>query len=306
MNLYVEEGDNYEEMQGQVFMLCMAIRYRKAGNDLELSCLNDAEAIMELATQYCDIPTENVTFLKNKGANREGLTQAAQNIGSRMQAGDTFIFYFSGHGAPVGQVDQTALALMKGDGSGGIVNFMDSEVASLISSVVPQGGKFLMLADCCHSGTICNFEQSCWGNLEAMCLAGCKDEQTSTDTGRGGIFTTSMLLALNKLNIKNGDDDTYSVGCLFNAMLKEGEQVMDTQLLEQDFGLTASRAIRDPSCMEWPLRPTRHYTVGENNRMTLGMQQLAEGNLQCGSASITRHIGLASAGLRQGKLQFVH
>merc|ERR1712024_227427 len=91
----------------------------------------------------------------------------------------------------------------------------DDQFCDIVTDCVDESVKVLVLSDCCHSGTISDLLADGWQGIKAISMSGCMDDQTSGDTGNGGIFTHSMLLAIQQLQ-QQGDDD-YSVGKLNNV-----------------------------------------------------------------------------------------
>lgn len=277
-NTYVEDGDEWDDDLGNIYVIAVAIHYgklEKAGLGDSLSCLTDGQNFVDMC-QQAGVPAENITFIKNKGANRANVEGTIKSIGSKMKPEDCLIYYFSGHGSEdPNNSDKTAMVLMKGDGSGTMDFWWDHQIAACFSSALPSTGRLLVVADCCHSGSITNFEESTWGNIRAIAMSGCMDTEESTDLGSGSLLTQCMFLALSKLQIRFGSDEQYSAGRLFNQVLDEGV-VMDSEGCDQHFVMVHSRALTDPSYFEWPVRPQGSYSP-PMRRYTQGMQELESG-----------------------------
>jgi len=303
-----EDGDEYDDDLGNIYVLAVAIHYaklEKAGQGDSLSCVTDGENFIDLCEQS-GVPSENITFFKNKGANRGNIQGAIKSIGSKMKPEDCLIFYFSGHGTEDAQnPDKTAMVLMKGDGTGQMEFWWAHEIAACFSSSLPSAGRLLFIADCCHSGSITNFEESVWGNIRAISMSGCTDEEESTDLGKGSLMTSCLFLAINKLQIRLGKEEQYSVGRLFNQMLHEGVN-LDNEGCDQHFVLCNSRALADASYFEWPLRPETSYKP-PLKRYQQALRLLQDGNLGAAAISGTSSlaVGLGTigglAGIRTGK-----
>merc|ERR1712096_407740 len=145
---------------------------------------------------------------------------------SGSKAGDTFIFYYHGHGAKPGHglgdgdrwddsEKDDAYCFQDADGHVTKASlWSDDAFAQQIPDVLPDGVNLLVLSDCCYSDTICDFSKPAWKNKRAVSVSGCLDTQTAKGTGTGGVFTYSMLLAIEKLSqlsrTQQGSD--YSVG----------------------------------------------------------------------------------------------
>lgn len=126
----------------------------------------------------------------------------------------------------------------------------DDELAEEMVNNVQEGVKIIILSDCCHSGTISDFGSADWGHIEACSISGCADDQTSGDTGNGGIFTHSMLMAIADM-CANGED-SYSVGQLYNKTLDFDDEVFASK---QDIKAAASAEAGGVNNISWPLIP---------------------------------------------------
>ncbi len=96
----------------------------------------------------------STTVLLTGRATRNGVIDQIKKAAASMQPGDSFIFSYSGHGGQIrdrngdetdDQMDET-MCLYDGE-------LIDDELAALWT-LFPAGAKILVLADCCHSGTI--------------------------------------------------------------------------------------------------------------------------------------------------------
>merc|ERR550532_218698 len=100
---------------------------------------------------------------------------------------------------------------------------VDDDFSELLTGAFEEEVKIIILTDCCHSGTIADFETGDWTNRQAVSITGCLDDQTSGDIGKGGIFTHSMLLAIGAL--KDDGEDSYSVAKLYNRTIEKDDEV---------------------------------------------------------------------------------
>jgi len=96
----------------------------------------------------------STTVLLTGRATRKGVIDEIKRAAASMQPGDSFIFTYSGHGGQIrdqngdetdDQMDET-MCLYDGE-------LIDDELAALWT-LFPAGAKILVLADCCHSGTL--------------------------------------------------------------------------------------------------------------------------------------------------------
>lgn len=240
-------------------MLVLALDYPGTGN--ELTCTEDGDNMCSLA-QQCGITS--IMKLYNNEANKEQVLAAIQEVGGRCQPGDYFIFNYSGHGANVADKDgdeddgqDEALCLVTPDGRLDWNMFLtDDEFAEAIGEAVDDDVNILILCDCCHSGTIGDFQdkdgvpKDPWIGKKAISMSGCRDSQTSGDTGRGGIFTHALLLAIEQMKLDGNDD--YSVGQLYNVQLDKDDAVFHSA---QDITVQWTAELEGPQGMAWPMVP---------------------------------------------------
>lgn len=241
-----------------VFMVCIALDY--PGTDNQLTCTKDGNNMMQL-WQACGQPQDHVRKLFNNDGNKQQVISAVEELSQMAGEGDYFIFYYSGHGTSVPDKDgdeedgkDEALCLVTPEGKIDWGAFMtDDELAALLAENFPEQ-KVIILSDCCHSGTISDFEAGAWGDIQAVSISGCTDAQTSGDTGNGGIFTHSMLMAI--ADFSSNDDASYSCGQLYNKTLEFDDSVFDSQ---QDITAANSTGLASISGMAWPLIPKGGY-----------------------------------------------
>lgn len=241
---------------GEVHLLICALDYKQTDNSL--TCSLDGKNVEELA-RVCGV--RDVTAMYDEECTSEAVSRAIQQVGSRCSEGDYFVFYYSGHGTNL--ADQSgdeadgqdeALCFVTPDGQINYESCMsDDTFAELVTQHVPGGCRCLILTDCCHSGTIADLEKDIWSDHEAISVTGCMDSQTSGDMGKGGIFTHSMLVAIQKL--VEGGDEEFSVGMLYNTTLQYDKRIFDSP---QDISIQCTANMK-PDGMAWPFVPPDSY-----------------------------------------------
>jgi len=256
-------------------MVICAMDYPHTDN--QLSCTIDADNMQQLA-QACNVQFQTLTD-RQQPLTKELAQGLIQELLSRCEEGDTFVFYYSGHGTQLGQTDGGEEADNEEDDAycfqdeSGQIDFnscwSDDDFSEFLSDQIPEGVNVIVLSDCCHSDTICDFSKQLWKDKEAISISGCLDKQTSGDIGKGGIFTHSMLLAIDKINQAKtqgenvgNDDGNYSVGYLFNATLKQKQKYFESAA--QQISIEHSSATQnDRIC--WPLIPQGSYNAPLNS-----------------------------------------
>lgn len=235
-------------------MIVIALDYK--GTGCPLTCSVDSKNMQELARQ-CGI--EDLTVLDD--CTKESACAAIREIGQRCRSEDFLVFYYAGHGMSLSDrggdekdIHDEAFCFVDDNGKIGANTILaDDEFADLVCSCTEESARILILTDCCHSGTIADLRRSCWGTRQVISITGCLDNQTAGDTGKGGIFTHSMLLAVE--NLRSTCASGHSVGMLYNTCLDQNTRVFHSS---QDITLQSSPAV-SPDTMAWPIAPTRNY-----------------------------------------------
>mmetsp|Transcript_65753 Transcript_65753/g.203661 ORF Transcript_65753/g.203661 Transcript_65753/m.203661 type:complete len:359 (+) Transcript_65753:45-1121(+) len=256
-NQQVAAGSNFSKSDsGSVHLIITALDYKKTSNPL--TCTKDGKNMQKLA-DVCGVGDVQVMY--DEQCTKDNVKQLIQMVGPSCSPGDFFVFYYSGHGTSMKDVSgdeadgqDEAFCFVTPDGQITYEScLIDDDFSTCLCSNLPEDVNVLILTDCCHSGTIADLDSACWAGRKAISITGCLDTQTSGDMGRGGIFTHSMLLAIDKL-MRAGQAD-YSCGLLFNATLKEDDKVFASA---QDITIQCTSAVT-PDRMAWPLVPKQPY-----------------------------------------------
>jgi hypothetical protein len=243
-------------------------------------CANDVRDMGE-RLKNAGFTTTTLTDVKNLKYSTGGkVTVAAKptkvNIMSYLnnmikgaKAGDTLVFYYSGHGTQIPSAqgsDQDFIVSLDA-----VTNGFDQ--SKLISSdelhnaliAVPQGVKLLMVADSCFSGNITHFDNTARGlkskieqtipfqhlsNLikggtrsrslnshgALTLIAGCKDNQESTDLGTNGALTAAIKewIAKNTLSKWLETCFTYVGDALSKFKAAITKTIKDQKITDQD------------------------------------------------------------------------
>jgi hypothetical protein len=242
------------------------------GSEAELTCTQDLRNVKELI-ELCKIH-ELQTMDDSNGALMKGaVMEKMQAMLQGMKSGDTFVFYYSGHGMQIDPEDREdggtdgdeqhdeAFCFQDESGEAGDPSacWIDDQVAVFFRNNLPQGVNLLIIADCCHSDSICDFESHAdlWAGISAVSISGCKDGQTSGDVG-GGVLTHSLLLTMQKIRegMDSGDlaNSPLNVAWVFETTVKTKQKVFADQ--EQ---VLSHETSADYTPMVWPLIPRDKY-----------------------------------------------
>lgn len=249
----------------KIHMMIVALDYPGTGN--ELTATDDGNNMFDMV--QCCGGVDSLVKLYNNDGNYDKVAETIKAVGKKCQPGDFFVFNYAGHGANVADKDgdeadgqDEALCLVTPDGKLDFDKFMtDDDFAELVTTNVQPGVNILIMCDCCHSGTIGDFENEEWDGHKAISMSGCKDSQTSGDTGRGGIWTHSLLLAIQQM--QEDDNDDYSLAQLYNVQLEKDD---DTFHSEQDIQLKWTKECGAPENMAWPFIPDSAFVAPWNNK----------------------------------------
>jgi len=237
-------------------MIICALDYKKTANPLTCTC--DGDNMQELA-RACGI--DDLKVMYDEVCTKENVTAAIAEVGARCNDDDYFIFYYSGHGTNIEDLsgeeeDGQDEAFCFVDDAGQIsINscMIDDDFAQIVTDSVPEDARIVILTDCCHSGSIADLGRACWNGREVISITGCADSQTSGDIGTGGIFTHSMLMAIENLSAEKKE---FSAGTLYNATLRYDDDVFDSA---QNITMDHVRKC-PPDQFAWPLIPQGTYT----------------------------------------------
>jgi hypothetical protein len=149
------------------------------------------------------VPDKQIVYLQDKRATKARILEQFVKFLERTDEGDLLIFYFAGHGYRDEATNQTWLAQYDaGDKSASGWNVKN--VFKLIEDHF-WGDRVLLLADCCHSGALCD-EVVRHQNSELSYAALTSVFAHNTSTGNW-TFTDSLLAALRGDPRVDGDRD---------------------------------------------------------------------------------------------------
>ncbi|EPS97099.1 hypothetical protein FOMPIDRAFT_147035 [Fomitopsis schrenkii] len=132
---------------------------------------NDPKILSDLLVEVYNYKREDIIILLDDDTSphppptRENIERAMKELVADAQPGDHFVFHFSGHGAQVPNLDGTEKSgfddvIWPADvqffpDDGNFDNYIkDDEIHDVLVNHVPVGAHFMMVFDCCHSGTM--------------------------------------------------------------------------------------------------------------------------------------------------------
>mmetsp|Transcript_98831 Transcript_98831/g.176045 ORF Transcript_98831/g.176045 Transcript_98831/m.176045 type:complete len:392 (-) Transcript_98831:101-1276(-) len=239
----------------------------------------------------------SVKTLWNQQCTRAGLRAACAEVGRLCKPGDYFLFYYTGHGDQLPaepeddeeeeeeeqgcfcnplssksgksgheseQQDQCfCLVDANGNTDDATMTYRqqvwmrDDEFADILISCIPDHVKMVVLMDCCHCATMCDFEEdNRWAKTrnQVISIAGSEDGQTSAGTGKGGAFSRALSRAI--ASLQEAGNSTYFVSELYNATLAEYQKHHHDDHV-QNISIRCMHV--EPDKMIWPLLPQGKY-----------------------------------------------
>lgn len=198
----------------------------------------------------------SISRLSNLEATKENVLAEIKRVGELCDDNDIFFFFYSGHGNPMPDQDgdeedgsDEAMCLPYADGRCDEGSWLRDDDFSQEIAEMTAGHKLIIL-DCCHSGTMLDFEKPIWVGQSAISIVGCKDKQESAAMGggtRGGAFTKSVNAAVRSLG---NDTEAVSVGHIFNTIC-EYSPTFIPPMHQQDITILCAPGTT-PDMMAWP------------------------------------------------------
>lgn len=226
-----------------------------------LDTKENAEMFIALLKE-CGCPAKNTTILRNTNATKDAVLAAITKIGEDCDENDVFVFFYSGHGAGMQDQDgdeddnqDEAMCLPDAAGNCNESTWLRDDDFAETTAAVSAGHKVLIF-DCCHSGTMCDFDRECWQNEDgtgqnAVCMVGCRDSQESAGMAkqmRGGAFSRAITTTIRNLGI---NPEITNAADVYNQVLDEANNWIPAGH-QQDIMCSCPTGVT-PDMVEWPL-----------------------------------------------------
>lgn len=241
---------------GQVRCLILALDYKYSpGHELTSSLDGSLMVRMAKHAECSDLTT--VTDQNLGGSNfpvRRFVLERIQEVGSRCQPGDWFVWFWAGHGVNVPDARGATAgsgqdqAFVTPDAKGRLTEpavFLDHDFAKAIDTFIPLGVRVLCICDCCHSGTICDIDSFAYRH-EIYQVSASQDDEEAEDTGRGGVLTWALKRTLIKLGFRHVRKE-FSLQRVFDGCKKRVGRITNEQQVSVQYSGTP------PDQVAWPL-----------------------------------------------------
>jgi hypothetical protein len=218
----------------------------------------------------------SVKTMWNEECTKEGICAGIAEVVSKCEEGDFFIFYYTGHGDRLPQDDANEAeeqdnCLCTVDAYGNTDDaamqlrsqawLRDDALAAAILDNVQDGVKVLVLADCCHSGSLCDFGPgSRWEqqDVQAISISGCQDTETSAGTGQGGMFSRALSKSIEELC-----QEEVSFATIYNHIQ---ENYLENKNTGHTQNITISTSGVEADEWKWPLNPDNYMCPFEDEK----------------------------------------
>lgn len=226
--------------------------------------------------------------LWNEECTRSGVKDAIAEVAELCGPNDYFVFYYTGHGDQLPDTDgleedgmDEALCLVDENGNTDDPQMQlrqevwmrdDEFVQTLFEHFNSKQTHMLFLTDCCHSGSLTDFETDKRWHEHSICavsMAGCQDNETSAGTGKGGYFTRSLTMVLQDINNQqyqeSGDEGEGYATCaeIYNKVL---EKYKSLKSFTHTQNIKISYAGCEPAGFPFPLKPKGYYVSPANSQ----------------------------------------
>jgi hypothetical protein len=112
---------------------------------------HDMNSALAMARQL-QIPTDNITLLRDAGASREGVQQALRELEARLQPGDRVFVYWSGHGSRY--YDEAEGGCVETLVPHDLRDISNKQFGQWLQPLARKTEKLMVVYDACHSGGV--------------------------------------------------------------------------------------------------------------------------------------------------------
>ncbi|CAN1302933.1 AMC1 [Linum perenne] len=212
---------DHQQDRGRKKALLCGVSYKDKSYRIKGS-INDVNCMRYFLIHKFGYPADSILTLTEEEGNpkriptKENIRRGLKWLVEGCKAGDSLVFYFSGHGTQQRDYDMDeldgfdeTLCPLDFETEGMII---DDEINSTIVTPLPSGTILHAIIDSCHSGTVLDLPFVCSFNRA------CNDHQTSADTNvmAGNVSTGALTYSL--IQAVQNEPAGISYGRLLNSM----------------------------------------------------------------------------------------
>ena len=169
---------------------------------------NEARKDLELYRLFrnCGVPERNMTVLLDRNATLQNIRQSLRKAIDSVKKGDTFIFYYAGHGL---KENDTAWFVNydMDTGNGKTTGFSLNELSKSLLTL--KEANVLLLADCCYSGSLMKVCRELSKNGNALNSAFASSADASNESTENWTFTQILIDTLSGKSMGDSNEDGF-------------------------------------------------------------------------------------------------
>lgn len=122
-------------------------------------CVNDAEAMRDLAITRYGFLQANITTLLNGDASRARIIAEIKKLVAISEKGDVVFIFYAGHGSQMKnslsvEKDKKDETIVPADAWKGVADIRDKELSAWFNQLIDKGVLLTVIFDSCHSGSV--------------------------------------------------------------------------------------------------------------------------------------------------------
>ncbi|MFM7234623.1 MAG: caspase domain-containing protein, partial [Flavobacteriales bacterium] len=247
---------------------------------------NDVQLFQSVLNEKFALADGGAMVLLHEKATRTAVIDGLRAYADRCRPEDTFVFYYSGHGAQlknsksteVDKMDEVLLpydAVLKGK------LIRDKEIRDLLSAITAKGTEVIALFDCCHSGSMTRdvtYESKAIPTIEAE-IEWSAPSAVRGDDNKLVVFSAAQSdeLATARADAEGRMTSLFTQGLVSALKKAKGNESLDQMLNVCQQYMDDLKVVQHPVLDANATRRKRSLSGVELNQAGLVVQQLLAG-----------------------------